>query len=205
MPNIQKQVTCGGIVFSGGNTRNPDGQQSEQQSLSPGKAGTLTTRTDANTGTLTLSTGHGITTGQKVNIFWNQGAGVIGVQRNVTVGTVSGNSVPIDLGVGDNLPALNSAVVACVVTVISDVFLAVQVELAVATAQYQGSVEFQKADGTPIFFIHFGLSGSSGEIWDWEDEQGIATPFTDDVGKVVLANGDSVNVNVVKYGLALSN
>ena len=72
--------------------------------------GELTLRTDDNTGTITMNdAGHGITTGAKVDVYW---AG--GVQYNVTVGTVSGASVPIDLGSGDDLPSEDTAVVVSV-------------------------------------------------------------------------------------------
>jgi len=70
-------------------------------------AGTLTTRTDDDTGTLTLSTGHGVMTGNTVDVFWNDGANS---RTGMTAGTVSGNSVPIDGGSGDVLPAATTAV-----------------------------------------------------------------------------------------------
>lgn len=80
-----------------------------------GKTGTLTTRTDANTGTLTMDSGHGIGTGQRLDIYWTTN-GLQYCQRGATVGTVSVNSVPIDGGVGSDLPANNTAIVAMVPT-----------------------------------------------------------------------------------------
>lgn len=76
------------------------------------KTGTLTTRTDNTTGTLTMQSGHGFNTGDKIALFWAGGS-----QRDVTVGTVSGNSVPISGGTGDNLPAASTAITACGATV----------------------------------------------------------------------------------------
>ena len=81
--------------------------------VATGKTGTVTTRSDDNTGELTLTTGHGITTGQIIDIHWRL-AGVNYCQRKVTVGTVSVNVVPIDSGVGDNLPAQTTPVVVSV-------------------------------------------------------------------------------------------
>jgi len=72
------------------------------------KIGQLTTRTDANTGTLTMTTGHGITTGATIIIFWTGGS------RRSVVGTVSVISVPIDLGAGTDLPANLTAITAMV-------------------------------------------------------------------------------------------
>jgi hypothetical protein len=61
--------------------------------------GTLSTRTDDDTGTLTMSGGHGIETGDTIVLQWDGGA-----RYSVEVGTVAGNSVPIDNGRGDVLP-----------------------------------------------------------------------------------------------------
>ena len=76
--------------------------------LSPVAAnqGDLTTRTDANTGTVTMDSGsHTIETGDTVNVYW---AG--GERKGMTVGTVSGTTVPIDGGSGDDLPVADTEV-----------------------------------------------------------------------------------------------
>lgn len=72
-------------------------------------SGTLSTRTDADTGTLTLESGHGITDAEVVDVYWDGG-----VQYGATVGTVSGTSVPIDSGSGDDLPTQDTAITAVV-------------------------------------------------------------------------------------------
>lgn len=81
-------------------------------SLAPAKAGTLTVRTDANTGTLTMTDAdHGITTGARLDLYWDGG-----MRRGITVGTVSGVTVPIDLGDGDDLPTVATVITAMVPT-----------------------------------------------------------------------------------------
>lgn len=114
MGTIQKSITVsgGGLSQSKAAVRQPDSVTGYGPiAIAAGKSGTLTTRTDNNTGTLTMASGHGLTDGAKIDIYW---AG--GVQYDVTVGTVSVNSVPIDGGVGDNLPSTSTAIVACVRT-----------------------------------------------------------------------------------------
>lgn len=91
----------------------------DEDTLTPAKVGELTTRTDNETGTLTMTTGHGITTGARLDLYWEDGdgAGTPGSRRGITVGTVSGNSVPIgadNSGSGDNLPLVNTAITAMV-------------------------------------------------------------------------------------------
>lgn len=70
------------------------------ETIDAAKSGQLTTRTDNTTGTLTMSAGHGFTTGVVIDLYW---AG--GVRYGVVVGTVATNSVPISGGAGDNLPS----------------------------------------------------------------------------------------------------
>jgi hypothetical protein len=82
-----------------------------EESIPAAKSGTLTVRTDANTGSLTMSSGHGITTGARLDLYW-----VGGCRRGIVVGTVATNVVPIDLGSGDDLPSAATAITAMVPT-----------------------------------------------------------------------------------------
>jgi hypothetical protein len=73
-------------------------------SIPAAKAGTLTTRTDANTGVLTMSGGHGIISTDVIDVFWSGGS-----RRGMTA-TVSVNAVTVDGGTGDDLPAVSTVV-----------------------------------------------------------------------------------------------
>jgi len=66
--------------------------------------GTLSTRTDDNTGVATLVAGHTITTGAVVDVYWSGG-----VHYGMTA-VVAANDVTIDLGAGDNLPIATTAI-----------------------------------------------------------------------------------------------
>jgi hypothetical protein len=70
--------------------------------------GALGTRTDADTGIVQLATGHGITTGNVVDVYW------VGGVRYGMDATVSSNDVTIDGGAGDDLPAQDFAIAAVV-------------------------------------------------------------------------------------------
>jgi hypothetical protein len=70
------------------------------------KAGTLTTRTNDASGTLTMGSGHGIQTGDILQVFWSGGT------AQFVVGTVAGTSVPIASGVGTVLPDAATAITA---------------------------------------------------------------------------------------------
>lgn len=199
MAKSVKTVTVGGRTLAGTNTRAVDTEVGikPDEPLAAGKAGTLSTRTDNDTGTLTLGSGHGIETGAIIDLYWEGG-----IQRGVTVGTVSGTSVPIDAGVGDNLPAQDTAIVACVVTVFDVDVVGNTVALAaVVTRQARASCEFQENDGTPIVSLDL----AAGEIWDWADVQGVANPFAGvSIGKVVVSNGGIVTT-VFTAGLGVNS
>ena len=77
--------------------------------LPAAKSGSLTTRTDDNTGELTLESGHGVTTGQRIDVYWDGGS-----RYGMTVGTVAALVVPVDGGAGDVLPADETAITAMV-------------------------------------------------------------------------------------------
>lgn len=214
MARVSKTGTIGGQTITGANTRaiDPAADIGEPVTVAAGKAGTLSTRTDANTGILTLLTGHGIQTGDVVDVYWvDLTSANRGLRRGMTVGTVSVNSVPIDLGAGDDLPAQTTAIVVCKQRVLNVDVDKDEIVLAMAGMTRRGSVEFQENDGTPIKSLHLGhrdalaASSPSAELWDWTDGIGDTNPFGADIGKVAISNGSSAGTNVCKFGLHVAN
>jgi len=178
-------VTHGQSISGGGVTiqtlpiqRTSSGSIALEDTLSEAKSGTLTTRTDDNTGTLTMAGGHGFTDGQIIDIYWSGG-----VQRSVTVGTVATNSVPIDSGIGDNLPADETAITAVVQKSINLAidgdnakFIAVILETLDKTLRTAANVQFRDAAADVIAEID--LVTNVPQVWDIEG--GSANPFTGD-------------------------
>jgi hypothetical protein len=147
-----------------------------EDTLTAAKAGTLSTRTDANTGTLTMEASHGITTGQIIDLYWSGG-----VQYGVTVGTVSVNSVPIDLGIGDDLPIATTAITAVVQTSMNltidgdnTAIIAVVVETIDSALRTAGHVQFRDVSNNEIAELDFVTNVP--RIWDITG--GSANPFT---------------------------
>jgi hypothetical protein len=70
--------------------------------------GSLTTRTDANTGIVTVASGHGITTSDTVDIYDANGALI---RKDVDVTAVSSTTISIDLGSGSDLPVVSTPVI----------------------------------------------------------------------------------------------
>ena len=93
-------------------TKTADGTVTREVSIPPGKAGSLTTRTDDGAGVITLAAGHGIAALAVVDIYWTGGA-----RYGVTIDSLGGAG-DIELtfddtptASGDALPAKDTAVV----------------------------------------------------------------------------------------------
>lgn len=192
MPTLNYSVAVTGLggSISQNVPRTADAGGIREVSLPIGYSGTLTTRTDNDTGTVTLASGHAITTGANVDIYWSGG-----VQYNVTVGTVSTNSMPFDSGVGDNLPAQSTAVVVSVRTQINlDIdgdalsLVAIKQKYASNTITADSHVEFQDAADDVIAEIDLEANGP--QVWDVTG--GSANPFTGDpITKAFASNGST--------------
>jgi hypothetical protein len=145
-------VSGGGITIQKSMTRTGSGTIAVQETLPAAKAGTLSTRTDNDTGVATLGASHGITDGMIVDVHWSGG-----VRYGMTVGTVSGTSVPIDLGSGDNLPAQATAITVVQQTIINVLIdgdelehLTISLETSDTTLTTAGHVLFEDAAGDDI-------------------------------------------------------
>lgn len=68
--------------------------------------GSLTTRTDADTGVITVTDDdHGIADTDYVFVWWNKGT-----RYSMDVTNVTGNAITVNLGTGNNLPVIKTAV-----------------------------------------------------------------------------------------------
>lgn len=179
MPTVthSQTITSGGITIQTlPVTRTNSGPIGLEDTLGEAKTGALTTRTDANTGTLTMDAGHGITTGQVIDIYWDGG-----VQYGVTVGTVATNSVPIDAGVGDDLPVVDTAITAVVQKSINlaidgdnaDI-IAIVLETTTKSLRTAGHVQFRDASNAEVAEID--LVTNVPQVWDLAGA--VANPFT---------------------------
>lgn len=106
----QVTVTVDDITFTNVLEVEGDSIESTSPSVAAAKSGTLTTRTDDDTGVVTFATGHGFTTGNKIDIFWSGGS------RRAMDATVAGDAATLDGGTGDNLPVLSTVITGMVPT-----------------------------------------------------------------------------------------
>jgi len=162
-------------------------------SLAPAKSGTLTTRTDANTGTLTMSTGHGITTGARLDVYW-----ATGYRYGMTVGTVSTNSVPIDGGAGDDLPTANTAIVAMVpqleTLTIDDTD---DVQGMAVTCRSKALAVFRDATDATILAAEV----TTGSDYLWDGSGTVPLGASNDVKDVYLSHADTANTRQINVAI----
>lgn len=176
---------------------------SMEEDLPAAKTGTLTVRTDADTGTLTMTGGHGITTGARLDVYW---AG--GCRRGMTVGTVATNSVPIDGGAGDALPVATTAITAMVPLSKPAAITGNNVIAMVAGADVPVDKQAQVvvADGSSVELGNVVLTAdpSGTASWIWQSGSGYTNPLAGDVGtQVFLSHGDSTASRKVRAAILL--
>lgn len=107
---VSSRIEIAGMVIRGNVTRTAEGQQTVEVVVPAGQAGSLSTRTDDDTGIITLdATPVGITDADTMDIYWDGGQ-----RRNVAVDAVAGNNIAFGAandGDGDVMPAQDTAVV----------------------------------------------------------------------------------------------
>lgn len=193
--NITQSGSIAGKSISGTLRRTGSTETNGEVTLAAGSAGTLTTRTDDDTGTVTLTAGHGQTSGT-FDVFWADG-----VRRGMT-GTVTVDSLALDLGAGDVLPVATTAVVVDKQEIIDFDSDAASIVLAGVGQTRRASVQFQEDAGTPVLSLDLGRANETvSEPWFWAADTDVATPFGANLSKVAVSNGSSAGANVIIIGV----
>jgi hypothetical protein len=164
-----------------------------EKDLAAAKTGQLTTRTDNDTGTLTMTGGHGITTGVYLDVYWDGG-----FRLGLLVGTVATNSVPIDGGAGDNLPTNLTDITAMIPS--SETLTTVGNDYGVLAADAPSNVR-----AGVLFTNASDVAQSALEIdpdqgaYVWDSGSGVTNPLAGvTTGKIKLSHGDSTGTRKVR-------
>lgn len=195
MPQATKILTmqAGGESLGRPRTRSGGSVLHYEVDLPAGDGGELTTRTSDTVGTATMDeASHSITTGMTVNIFWDGG-----VRYGVTVGTVSGTSVPFSLGSGDNLPIATTGltiteVVTATVAIDGDQIQMIGIENQVDDDTETMDAHVQFLDSGSAEIAELDLSVNTPLIYDIAG--GDTNPFTGNpIESISAANGSTSN------------
>lgn len=202
--SVQAVSTSIGKTFTRQVTVTADGHVCKDPIIPAAKAGSLTTRTDNDTGTLTMTdSGHGIGTGNRLDVYWTNADGTQGRRIGMTVGTVSGTSVPIDGGSGDNLPLANVGVAAMVPQLETFATTTAALKALFVGCPVNASAVFR--DSTPTVVATIKTTGALG-AYSWEDTSGITNPLASQTttADVYLSHADTLSSQQVS-ALALIN
>lgn len=167
-----------------------------KDSIDAAKTGTLTTRTDADTGSVTAQAAHGIITGDRLDVYWAGGS-----RRGMTVGTVSGTTVPIDGGAGDDLPIATTALTLMVPTEVDFTVDGDNVQGIVYAATAKGTIVFTDGSDVEVDSHVFTAKGNA----EWHTGSGITNPFAaETIAKCYLSHGDSTKAQTVQALVAIN-
>ena len=194
---IQQTASVGGLSIQGNVSRNGDSQigYSSDPAIPVALAGELTTRTDDDTGVVTLDEGHGLTDADTVDVFWDGG-----LRYGMSITGYDATTISIDGGAGDNLPLVETEVTIAEPVPVELSFAGDDVVLIGAGCAQRASVRF--LDSVPA--VQLALDLAPGEVWSWAT--GSANPLDSvDVASLLVSNGDTATAAIVQVGAGLNS
>jgi hypothetical protein len=184
-------LQAGGVSIQSTAVRSGDGVIGIEASLPAAVAGTLTTRTDDDTGVVTVAS-HSILDTDTVDVYWSGG-----MRKDVDVTGVTATTISINLGTGTNLPIATTPVtivkqVTINVSIDGDALeiLGLRMEYTDASLTSAGRILFEDAAGDDI--ADLALTGNQPLVYDIEG--GASNPFAGDpitVAKASHSNSSS--------------
>lgn len=163
-------ASVGGVTINQTAQKTGDGAAAVQVSLPAGKAGSLTTRTDDNTGVVTLSAGHGLSDGT-YDLHWDGGS------RAGMTGTVAGNDITLDGGAGSVLPSQGTSVVVTAPVSINVLIDGDELELFAIHCTQQCSADFQDSGDASIERWHLAAEG----VDTWHSSSTATNPLSGNI------------------------
>ncbi len=163
-------------------SRSEDGTGLWTPSVTAGQTPTGWTKTDDTDGVAAMAGGHGLETGDRIDVFWNGGR-----HYNMTA-TVAGNNVTLAGGGGDALPASATAVVVAKHEVVDAAFDPDNMTVLLISTDRRASVVFVDAGNNVLLALDLPAGGCC--LW-WTNS-GISRPMSGNpVAEIWVANGET--------------
>lgn len=201
-------VSGGGVTINKSVVRTGDHIPGWQVALPAGTAGTLSTRTDDDTGVITAA-GHALIVGDKVDVYWDGG-----LRYGMTVSAVAGNDITVgtlagEIGAGDAFPVQATAVV---ITKQVDIVLALDgdnisliafsLEFTQTSETSKGHIDLQ--DSGDLTIEEIDLTANQAIVYDIDG--GAANVFTGNpITNAHASNGSSSNAATLKIVAAVDS
>lgn len=190
---MTKSISLDGVQGSEVTTATGESGVKANQTLAVAKSGTLSTRTSNTAGTLTMESGHGITTGARLDIYWTNTDGTAGHAYGATVGTVSGLSVPFTGAAGDVMPAAATAVTASVPNDAVFGFVGDDMKGLLLSTTVAGY--FVVADGSGNLLAQYVAANSS---YSWIYGSGVTNPLAGDTPTKIYMSQSGITSSVTQ-------
>lgn len=174
---VQSQFTVGPLTGTTSLTTTGEADHHANPTCALAVSGTLTTRSTDSTGSMTLGSGHGIVTSQRVDLYWVNTDGTDGKCYGVIIGTVSGTTVPIaSVEGGDVLPAAATTIIVAPTNAVTlDVVGNNLRGLLLSTTSSKGYIVLH--DGTDDHHASFVTPTTA---YGWANGSGITNPIAGD-------------------------
>jgi hypothetical protein len=178
---IVNRTTVAGVTLESVSIREQELEQSFQYTMPAGIDGTLTTRTSDTAGVFTVASGHGVTTSNKISVFWEGGA-----CYNCTVSATGATTITINAATGDVLPSVSTAIVIGVESTHTFAFDGDFLKVLAVACPNRSMARFMDASSIELAYV---MQASEGRLW--VSDQSVTNPLVgDSVSQIVIANGN---------------
>lgn len=199
---INRSFTLGGKTFGDTRTVSDDASAVAEFLVPAAQPGVLSVRTNNNTGTLTMNVvGHGIITGQIIDLYWTDANGNQQCQHQITVGTVAGTSVPIASGAGTNLPAAAFNVIVGVRVSVAVALVGNNVSGIVVYGDSSGCFDFLTSAPAEIATWFLPSQANSALCKEWDKVNGDVNPLVGaTLASVAMSHSNIVLAQTMRVG-----
>lgn len=205
----QLEHRVGGLSFTQNESVLADQLAALDKSVGVAYAGTLTTRTDDDTGVITITpggAGANFVATDRVDVYWEV-SGVKGSRRGMKVSSVAGDAITVgtvagDIGVGDIFPAAASVVQLAKSTAYELRFDGADLKALFGQGEARSIIVIASSVDTEELYIHIATAGM---VYAWLLSSGVANPLAGDViTKVFVSHNDTTASKVVKVAAPYS-
>lgn len=192
---IQTTIALSGLTLTQQGSLAGDYSLAQNAVVPAAKTGSLTTRTDNTTGTITGATGHGIATSDLIDVYWTGGS-----RSAVVVGTVATNSIPISGGAGDNLPIATTPLTLMKRTQLTTPFAAAKLRLIAVRCPVRAIISIE--DGSGVLLL---IKLAAGQVYEWDAGSLDTNPISGTATKTNISHESSSAQQTIPLALLLNN
>jgi len=189
MPTVtfNSTITGAGVTMTGAPATTAESVIGHEVTLPAAVLGTLSTRTDDDTGIVTVAA-HTITTQMLANVFWSGG-----VRYGMTVTGADGTTVSVDGGAGDNFPSEDAVVYIAAQATINTDFLGTEVLALAVQSDLRAHADLRTSAASSL-----AMDLASNTPVTWYYGSGITNPITGDQIDTIVCSAGTAAATTLK-------